>query len=82
VNEFKEYLVDGIRIKARPTPGFGFYEVVMPNGEKLMVVKWAFEAQAIELKETYPGQAYFHRVSPNIKRAEETWEKNHGACKK
>ncbi len=51
-NEFKEYVSnDGTLLKARLTPGKGFYEVIIAQtGNTFSIAKWAFEASCTEVK--------------------------------
>jgi hypothetical protein len=49
--EYKEYVIAGVTVKARPSAGGKFYDVLMPNGEQLKYRAEVFETVATEVKD-------------------------------
>ena len=43
---FKEYEISGVVVEAKKSPGGGFYEVIMPDGERLRYIAEVFETVA------------------------------------
>ncbi len=46
---FKEYLIAGVVVQAKKSPGGGFVEVIMPDGERLRYLAEAFDTVAKEV---------------------------------
>jgi hypothetical protein len=50
-NESKQYLIAGIVVEATKSEGGGFYDVVLPDGEKCRYLADIFETVATPYKE-------------------------------
>jgi hypothetical protein len=48
---YKKYRIAGIIVQARKSPGGGFYDVILPDGEQSRFLATAFEDVANEVKD-------------------------------